>query len=117
MNAIQAKMSKPMPEDDLFGNLLAEKLEKLPFVINLQAKNETDNMVLSQLLMSHYLMYIWTKWVHYTPSTQTPSCTNNRAINLPANSKFASNRISFPQLQTQDSQSQYAVGKAFLQHM
>ena len=58
MNAIQAKMSKPMPEDDLFGNLLAEKLEKLPFEINLQAKNEIDNMVLSQLLMSHYLMYI-----------------------------------------------------------
>ena len=51
-------MSKPKPEDDLFGNLLAEKLEKLPFEINLQAKNETDNMVLSQLLMSHYLMYI-----------------------------------------------------------
>ena len=61
MNAMQAKMSKPMPEDDLFGNLLAEKLEKLQFEINLQAKNEIDNMVFSQLLMSHNLMYIWTK--------------------------------------------------------
>ena len=55
---MQAKMSKPMPEDDLFGNLLAEKLEKLQFEINLQAKNEIDNMVFSQLLMSHNLMYI-----------------------------------------------------------
>ena len=27
-NAIQAKMSKPMSEEDLFGNLLAEKLKK-----------------------------------------------------------------------------------------
>ena len=36
MNTIEAKMSKPMPEDDLFGNLSAEKLKTLPFEINLR---------------------------------------------------------------------------------
>ena len=30
MNAIEAKISKPMSEGDLFGSLLAEKLKKLP---------------------------------------------------------------------------------------
>ena len=50
-------------------------------------------------------------------STPTPSCTNNTAINLPASPEFPNNRINFPQLQTQDSQSQYAVRNAFLQYM
>ena len=53
MNAIQARMSKPMPEDDRFGNLLAEKLTKLSFGINLQAKNEIDNMMFKYSMMSH----------------------------------------------------------------
>ena len=53
MNAIQARMSKPMSEDDRFGNLLAEKLKKLSFGINLQAKNEIDNMMFKYSMMSH----------------------------------------------------------------
>ena len=53
MNAIQARMSKPMSEDDRFGNLLAEKLKKLSFEINLQAKNEIDNMMFKYSMMSH----------------------------------------------------------------
>ena len=52
-----------------------------------------------------------------TPSTPTPSCTKNTAINLPAIPEFANNRIKLSQLQAQDSQSQYAVGNAFLQYM
>ena len=52
-----------------------------------------------------------------TPSTPTPSCTNNTAVNLPASPEFANNRKNFPQLQTQDPQLQYAVGNAFLQYM
>ena len=46
-------MSKPMSEDDLFGNLLAEKLKKLPFEINLRAKNEIDYMMFKYSMMSH----------------------------------------------------------------
>ena len=53
MNVIQAKMSKPMSEDDLFGHLLAEKLKKLPFELSLQAKNKTDNMMFKYSMMSH----------------------------------------------------------------
>ena len=52
-----------------------------------------------------------------TPLTPTPSCTNNTAINLPGSPEFASNRINFPQLQRQDSQSQYTVGNALLEYM
>ena len=53
MNAIQARMSKPFSEDDLFGNLWAKKLKKLPFEINLQAKTEIDNMMFKYSMMSH----------------------------------------------------------------
>ena len=53
MNAIQTRMSKPMSEDDRFGNLLAEKLKKLSFEINLQAKNEIDNMIFKYSMISH----------------------------------------------------------------
>ena len=49
--------------------------------------------------------------------TPTPSCTNNTAINLPGSPEFANNQINFPQLQTQDSQLQYAVGNALLEYM
>ena len=62
MNAIEAKISKPMSEGDLFGNLLVGKLKKLPFEINLQAKNEIDNMMFKYSMMSHInSMYFRTK--------------------------------------------------------
>ena len=40
MNGIQAKISKPMSKDNLFTNLLAEKLKKLQFKTNLQGKKK-----------------------------------------------------------------------------
>ena len=40
MNGIQAKMSKPIFKDDLFSNLLVEKLNKLQFKTNLQGKKK-----------------------------------------------------------------------------
>ena len=46
-------MSKQMSEDDLLGNLLPEKLKKLPFEINLQAKKEIDNMMFKYFVMSY----------------------------------------------------------------
>ena len=33
-----------------------------------------------------------------TPSTLTPSCRNNAAINLPASPEFANNRVNFMNL-------------------
>ena len=117
MNAVEAKISKPMPEDDLFGNLLVEKLKNLPFEINLQAKNETDKMMFKYFMISHnsgkqpvqaHQFNVSSNQMSplaATPSTLTTSCTNNTAINLPGSPEFANNRINYRQLQTQDSQS------------
>ena len=119
-NAIETKMSKPMSEDDLFSNLLAKKLKKLPFEINLKAKNEIDNMMFKYSLMSHnsgkksvqaHQFNVFSNQMSplsATSSTPTPSCTNNTAINLPASPEFTNYRIDFPQLQTQDSQLQHS---------
>ena len=115
MNAIEAKMSKPMSEDDLFGNLSAEKLKTLPFEINLQAKNEFENMMFKYSMMFHnsskqpiqaHQCNVFSNQMSLVPATSstptpsftnpTSSCTNNTAINLPASSEFPNNRINFP---------------------
>ena len=130
MNAIQSKMSKPVSEDDLSGNLLAQKLNKLTFKINLQTKNEIDNMMLKYFKISYnsgkqpvqaHQFNVFSNQLSPpagTPPTPTPSCTNNTAaVNFPARPEFANNRINFLHLQTQDPQSKYAVGNSFLQYM
>ena len=101
MNAIEGKMSKPMSEDDLFGNLLAEKLKKLPFEINLRAKNEIDNMMFEYSMKSHnsgeqpvqaHQFIVFSNQMNplpATPYTPIPNSTNNTAINLPASPEFA----------------------------
>ena len=115
MNAIEAKMSKLMSEDDLFGNPSAEKLKTLPFEINLQAKNEFENMMFKYSMMSHnsskqpiqaHQFNVFSNQISLVPVTSstptpsctnpTPSCTNNTASNLPASPEFPSNRINFP---------------------
>ena len=113
-----------MSEDDIFWQCL-----KSTFEINLQAKNEIDNMMFKYSVMSHsnskqaLQAHQFNEFSNpmsplpATPLTPTPSCTNNTAINLPGSPEFANNRINFPQLQTQDSQSQYAVGNALLEYM
>ena len=102
---------------------------KSTFEINLQAENEIDNMMLKYSVMSHsngkqaVQAHQFNEFSNpmsplpATPLTSTPICTNNTAINLPGSPEFASNRINFPQLQTQDSQSQYTVGNALLEYM
>ena len=101
LNAIQANMSKLMSEDDLFGNLLAEKLKKLPFEINLQAKTEIDNMMFKYFMMSHnrgkrpvqaqqFNVFLnQMSPLIATSLTPTPRCTSNTAISLPASPAFA----------------------------
>ena len=129
MNGIQAKISKPMSKDNLFTNLLAEKLKKLQFKTNLQGKKKIYNIMFKHSMMFHnsgkqpvqaHQFNVFSNQMSplpATPSTPTPSCTNNTAINLPATPEFANNQINFLQLQTQGSQSQYIVEKAFLQYM
>ena len=79
-----------MSEFDLFDNLLAEKLKELLFEFNLQTKMK---------------LITWCHFNHYS--------MNNTRNKLPASPESAIKRINFPQLQTQDSQSQYAVGTHF----
>ena len=99
-NAIEGKMSKPMSEDDLSGNLLAEKLKQLPFEINLRAKNGINNMMFKysmshnsgeQPVQAHQFNVFSNQMspLPATPSTPTPNCTNTSAINLPASPEFA----------------------------
>lgn len=124
MHAIEAKIFKPKSEDDLFGILLAEKLKKLPFEINLQAKNEIDNIMFKYSIMSHNsskqpgqvqqvnTFSNHTSSLSSTPTTPRSSYPNNEVINMPASPEFANNRINFPQLQTP-----YTIGTAFSQYM
>ena len=124
MNAIQAEMSKQMSEDDIFGNVWNQRL-KSTFRLKMKLITWCFNTLWchTATVNKHYkhinLMNFQIQWAHYQllPLTPTPSCTNNTAINLPGSPEFANNRINFPQLQTQDSQSQYAVGNALLEYM
>ena len=84
-NVIQAKMSRPMSEDDLFGNLLAEKLKKLPFEINLQAKNEIDSMMFKYSIakirtLPCYLSSVLLRFVHPTLKGKTMSPENQECL-------------------------------------
>ena len=75
MNAIQAKMSKPMSEDDLFGNPLAEKIKNYCLKSTYRLKMKLITWCLNTLwcpttaVNNQYKhinsMYFQTKWVHY----------------------------------------------------